>query len=83
MSFHYATDDCTGCGLCGRICTAVSIKVGNKPVWGKACTQCLGCLSRCPVSAIQYGRGTIAKGRYVHPILKKGGGLQEYAYCQK
>ena len=70
-SRFYATDACTGCGLCERICPAATIKVSGKPVWGKSCTQCLGCLNRCPVGAIQYGPGTQNKGRYVHPVLKK------------
>ena len=70
-SKFYATDACTGCGLCERICPAATIKVSGKPVWGKACTQCLGCLNRCPVGAIQYGPGTGNKERYVHPILRK------------
>ena len=69
----YATDDCTGCGLCERICPAGTITIQGKPVWGKACTQCLGCLNRCPTNAIQYGRATVSKGRYIHPVLKKGG----------
>lgn len=70
-SKFFATDACTGCGLCERICPAATIKVNEKPVWGKACTQCLGCLNRCPEGAIQYGRGTCNKGRYVHSVLKK------------
>jgi len=69
----YATDDCTGCGLCERICPAGTITVQGKPVWGKSCTQCLGCLNRCPTHAIQYGSTTVSKGRYVNPVLKNSG----------
>jgi len=67
----YATDACTGCGLCERICPVHTIKVDGKPVWGKRCTQCLGCISRCPVAAIEYGKGSVGKSRYVHPDLMK------------
>jgi NAD-dependent dihydropyrimidine dehydrogenase PreA subunit len=70
-SKFYATDACTGCGLCERICPVGTIKVNGKPSWGKACTQCLACINRCPVCAIQYGKGTESKGRYMHPILVK------------
>jgi len=62
-------DTCTGCGICEEICPVHTIKVTGKPVWGKACTQCLGCINRCPVRAIQYGKGTAKKGRYYHPDL--------------
>lgn len=63
----FATDDCTGCGLCERICPVHTIKVETRPHWGKACTQCLACIHHCPVRAIQYGKNTANKGRYVYP----------------
>ena len=60
--------NCTGCGLCERICPSEVIKIkDNKPVWNGECQQCLGCLNRCPTSAIQYGKVTLKNGRYVHP----------------
>lgn len=65
----YATDACIACGLCQRICPAQTIALNPKPVWGKACTQCLGCINRCPVQAIQYGKVTETRGRYKHPDL--------------
>ncbi len=65
----FATDDCTSCGLCERICPVHTIKVNGKPSWGKECTQCLACLHRCPVRAVQYGKGTLRKGRYHHPDI--------------
>jgi len=66
----YATDSCTLCKLCERICPVHTITVTDKPSWGKKCTQCLACINRCPVHAIQYGKRTIGKGRYIHPDLR-------------
>lgn len=66
-----ATDACISCGLCERICPVHTITVTQKPVWGKSCTQCMGCLNRCPVKAIQYTKGTMNKGRYVHPEMSR------------
>lgn len=63
----YATDKCTSCGICERVCNSNTIKVKGKPEWGKNCTQCLACIHNCPVRAIQYGKGTEKKGRYKNP----------------
>ncbi len=63
----YATDACTRCGLCERICPVHSIIVKEKPIWGKDCTQCSACINRCPAKAIQYGAHTADRGRYVFP----------------
>ncbi|MFH0993872.1 MAG: EFR1 family ferrodoxin [bacterium] len=63
----YATDVCTSCGLCERLCPVHTIKVVGKPIWGKSCTQCLACISGCPVAAIEYGKGSVGKKRYFHP----------------
>ena len=62
----YADDNCTGCGICEKVCPVHTIKVSGKPTWGKNCTQCFGCINRCPVHAIQCGKGTVQKGRYHH-----------------
>lgn len=67
----YTTDKCTGCRICETICPVHSITVDNIPSWDKSCTQCLACINRCPVKAIQYGKNTINKGRYIHPELKQ------------
>jgi len=59
-------DACNGCGLCARICPihAIALEDG-KPKWVKKhCTQCMGCINRCPQRAIQYGTGTAKRGRY-------------------
>jgi len=67
-NFH-VTNACTGCGLCERICPSQAIRLENSsPVWHKKkCTQCLGCLHRCPVRAIEWGAKTQKRGRYVNP----------------
>lgn len=69
-NFH-ATDACTRCGLCEKICPVHTITVKEKPVWGKDCTQCLACINHCPVKAIQYGPHTADRGRYVFPNEKE------------
>lgn len=67
----YATDACTGCGLCEKVCLMENISVEGKPAWGRNCTQCLACINICPEKAIQYGQGTIKKGRYFNPNYVK------------
>ena len=61
--------NCTGCGLCQKICPRKAIALQDKkPRWVKPqCELCFGCLHRCPVEAINYGGQTAAHGRYVNP----------------
>jgi ferredoxin/flavodoxin len=67
--FH-ATDNCTACGLCAEICNTKNIVVDSKPLWGNNCVQCFACINRCPEAAIQYGKQTQLKGRYINPKCK-------------
>jgi len=65
-------ENCTGCGLCERICPRKAIRVeSGAPVWTAAqCEFCLGCLHRCPSAAINYGRKSAENGRYVNPHVR-------------
>jgi NAD-dependent dihydropyrimidine dehydrogenase PreA subunit len=68
----YATERCTSCGKCVKMCPVDNISLKNgKPKWNGHCTQCMACIQRCPQKAIQYGKRTAARGRYVHPELNK------------
>lgn len=65
------TDACISCGLCERVCPTGTIRMqGGKPVWTNRCVQCVACIHRCPVRAIEYGKRTQRKGRYHHPEIK-------------
>ena len=70
----YATDACIGCGMCARNCQDGAIEMKDKkPVWVKKnCTKCAACINRCPKAAIQYGKATEKRRRYINPILKGG-----------
>lgn len=65
-----AKDNCTGCGICEKVCNGGCIKVEGKPRWSGRCTQCLACIHYCPEKAIQYGKKTEAKGRYTNPKVQ-------------
>lgn len=66
----YRVDErCIGCGLCQTICpvSAIDMDDNGRPQWiKKQCTHCLGCINRCPAEAIQYGKNTEKRGRYVN-----------------
>ena len=60
-----ASDACTGCGQCTRLCPTNNITLkSGKPVWGGDCTHCMACICRCPTEAIEYGKKSRGKPRY-------------------
>lgn len=63
-----ASEKCTGCGLCEKLCPVNAIEIqSKKPVWVKEkCAMCLSCLHHCPEFAIQRGEKTALHGQYVH-----------------
>lgn len=68
------TEGCTGCGLCQRRCPLDNIRLREgKPVWSDRCTHCMACVSSCPVSAIEYGKATVGKKRYLCPSCDPAG----------
>lgn len=68
----WTSEQCISCGLCAKVCTADCIKMQNgRPVWTKkTCNMCLACINRCPAQALQYGKKTADRGRYIHPIYQ-------------
>ena len=62
----FVKDSCISCGKCEKLCVTncISIKDG-KPVWGKGCTHCMACICSCPAEAIEYGKKSVGKRRYL------------------
>lgn len=64
----YATQDCTSCGKCVRVCPLNNVRLeAGKPAWGARCTHCMACICRCPSGAIEYGTHSRGMERYVCP----------------
>jgi len=65
-----ANDDCTGCGICEKICPVSNIKMEeSKPHWLRHCERCMACISWCPEKAIDYGNKTKNRKRYRNPRI--------------
>ncbi len=51
----YASDACTGCETCRRVCPCNNITFSQKrPLWNHACVGCNACVVYCPTKAIQF-----------------------------
>lgn len=57
---------CIGCGKCAALCPLHNIELKEKkPVWGSNCTHCMACICSCPTEAIEYGKKSMGKNRYL------------------
>ncbi|MCF0230239.1 MAG: EFR1 family ferrodoxin [Parasporobacterium sp.] len=70
-----ADSRCTGCGKCVKVCPLNNIYLASDqasgtalPVWGNNCTHCMACICGCPSEAIEYGKKSIGKPRYINPF---------------
>lgn len=67
---YWVKSACNGCGICAKICPVNNIKlIGNRPYWQHHCEQCTACINLCPSKAIQYGKMTTGKQRYINPTV--------------
>ena len=65
-------EKCVSCGLCERVCPLGNIEMAEgKPKWKGNCTHCMACISSCPKEAIEYGKGSRGKRRYLCPKYEK------------
>ena len=67
----YVDGTCTGCGRCVRMCPSKAIELVDRiPTWTKSrCLRCSACINRCPFHALQYGRSSRKRDRYVNPNI--------------
>lgn len=69
----YTDPECTGCGLCTKLCPVNRIELDEgKPYWNNdsSCVFCFACFNFCPNRAIQIkGSKSAIKGRYYHPMV--------------
>ena len=68
----YVDGTCTRCGRCVRNCPVGAIEMVDRiPTWTKSkCIRCCACINRCPFKALQFGRSTRKRERYVNPNVE-------------
>ncbi len=63
-----ANDLCNSCEVCSKVCTNNNIEMSKgKPSWKGHCEECMACIHLCPQKAVQYGKKTIKRRRYINP----------------
>ena len=65
-------EKCVSCGLCADVCPLGNIVMENgRPKWTGNCTHCMACICSCPEEAIEYGKTSRGKRRYLCPKYRK------------
>ena len=69
------TQDCNGCGICGKICPVNNIKIKEKrAVHGNICAACYACMHWCPQNATKVKLPILHnRFQYHHPKAKIDG----------
>lgn len=68
----FVDDDCTGCGICEKVCPSGKVIVRERlPLWLSKvnCYHCYACFNYCPTQAILVTGYTKKDGRYRHPAI--------------
>jgi ferredoxin/flavodoxin len=66
-----ATDNCTACGICRRVCPTDNITITEKTaVHGDNCEECFACYHWCPAGAVYVRSKGRKTGKYRNPSVK-------------
>jgi ferredoxin/flavodoxin len=72
----YTDPQCSGCGICERVCLSGKIQIiYDNPVWKKdiQCFYCYACFNCCPSQSIFVKDAYMEqKDRYIHPAITAG-----------
>ncbi|MDO4862749.1 MAG: EFR1 family ferrodoxin [Ruminococcus sp.] len=63
------SEDCVSCGKCETVCPVNNVKLSptGVPHFDRYCLNCYSCVNRCPAKAINIGKKTEGRNRYVCP----------------